>query len=358
MMKTRVLAIIGIAIITSIFSVIAIDSVNLDKLCADQGGKRSDDVCLIQATQEPDEYISEQTDSVNFDNITIMKPNSVEMFHYPDSSKDADTYRLFMLIRLPEWMGGAANDTSSFRAYSAKALDDPCIVKYWPDEGRQRIENPCQGGMYRVIDGALTYGATHRSTAMTALPYLDLSLDENGTLHVEPPKLTTSENGVLGYGRNISLDEIRSNSAFLVESFAKYHPKYPPIPVEFAGYVLSEISPDKYSITVRYLNFPSKSGSIEMTVGTQSNGVSYPNFAKPNFEHWQIGDAVIRIGGTALDENSDTPEHFRYYVVDFSDGYNYRITGKNLEFIKKEIVANFFPEHEYDDMFLVSSTVK
>ena len=50
-----------------------------------------------------------------------------------------------MLIRLPERMGGAANDTSAFRAYRAKALDDPCIIKYWPDEGRQRIENPCQG---------------------------------------------------------------------------------------------------------------------------------------------------------------------------------------------------------------------
>ena len=76
----------------------------------------------------------------------------------------------------------------AFRAYSAMALDDPCIIKYWSDEiGRQRIENPCQGGMYRVIDGALTYGAIHRSTALTALPYLELSLDKNGMMYVEPP---------------------------------------------------------------------------------------------------------------------------------------------------------------------------
>lgn len=238
------------------------------------------------------------------------------------------------------------------------ALDDPCIIKYWPDEGRQRIENPCQGGMYRVIDGALTYGATHRSTALTALPYLDLSIDENGTLYVEPPKWTTSENGVIGYGRSISLDEIRNNSEFLVESFAKSFPNYPPIPAKFAGYALSEIYPDRHFTTVRYLDFPSKSGSIEMTVGTRANGIVYSNFEKPPFENWQIGDTIIRIGGSAMDESSDLPESFRYYEFNFSEGYNYKITGKNLEFIKKEIVANFFPEFEYDDLFLVSNMVK
>ena len=353
-MNLKFVIILAVIIIASILAVFAIDSVNFDKLCAEKGGVRHDDVCLIEIP-ETDESVLE-LEPIDFDNITSMKPNSVELFYYPPAPKDKDTYRLFMLIRLPEWMGGAANDTSAFRAYSAKSLDDPCIIKYWPDEGRQRIENPCQGGMYRVIDGALTYGATHRSTAMTALPYLELSIDKQGTLYVEPPKWTPSANGVIGDGRSISLDEIRKSSEFLVESFAKHYPKYPSIPAEFAGYVLSEISPEKHSTTVRYLDFQSKSGSIEMTVGT--NGIMYSNIEKSFFENWQIGDTIIRIGGSAMDETSDLPESFRYYEFNFSNGYNYKITGKNLEFIKKEIVANFFPEYSYDDLVLISSTVK
>ena len=203
------------------------------------------------------------------------------------------------------------------------------------------------------MKGSAPNGATHRSTAMTALPYLDLSIDKHGTLYVEPPKWTTFENGVIGNGRSISLDEIRNNSEFLVESFAKSYPNYPPIPAEFAGYALSEISPEKHSTTVRYLDFQSKSGSIVMTVRT--NGMIHSNFEKSSFENWQIGDTIIRISGSAMDENSDLPESFRYYEFNFSDGHNCKITGKNLEFIKKEIVANFFPEYSYDDLFLVSS---
>ncbi|AJW70304.1 exported protein of unknown function [Nitrosopumilus adriaticus] len=294
--------------------------------------------------------IDENEKEVDWSDITLMKPNSVEFFYYPDPEDKEDTHQLFMLIRLPEWMGGAENDVSAFRAYSAKALDDPCIVKYWPDVGRQRIENPCQGGMYRVIDGAITYGATHRTTAMTALPYLELSIDKNGMMYVEPPTFTPSENGVVAYGRNMSLDEIRQNSEFLAESFAKHYPKYPPIPTEFAGYTLSEITPENHSTTVRYLDFPNKVGYITMMVGT---GTIHPDFSKSNVEYWQIGDTEIKIAGTAMDEDSTTPESLRTYEITFRDGYYYMIEGKNLEFLKKSIISHFFPEYSYDDMFLV-----
>jgi len=356
-MKIIFIIIPAIIIAASILSVIAFDSMNLDRLCSEKGGVRNDDVCIIQVTPELNKIISEEIESVNLDNITTMKPNSVEFFYYPDPGKDGDTHQLFMLIRLPEWMGGAENNTSAYRAYSAKALDDPCIVKYWPDVGRQRIENPCQGGMYRVIDGALTYGATHRSTAMTALPYLELSIDNNGMMYVEPPTFTPSENGVIGFGRNLSLDEIRNNSAFLAESFAKYYPKYPLIPTEFAGHILSEITPENHSTTVRYLDFPNKSGYITMTVGIQTSGTTYPNFASSNVEYWQIGDTEIKIGGSAMNEDSNIHESFRKYEIKFRDGYYYTIEGKNLEFLKKSIVSNFFPEFEYDDLFLVSRTL-
>ena len=304
------------------------------------------------------------------ENITTIKPNSVEFFYYPDQPKSEkpDTFKLFMLIRLPEWMGGDANDPSAFRAYSAKSLDDACIVKYWPDQGRQRIENSCQGAMYRVIDGAMTVGMIHRSVEMTALPYLDVSIDkESGLLYVEPPTFSKTENGVIGYGRQISFDDFRAGSEFLIDSFAKAYPEYPSIPMKFAGYELSEISPDSSRVDISYLDFPDNSGRISMAISKHSVGTMHTNMMTFNPELWQVGSSTsgdhnsktIRIGGTALNPQSTTSEQFRTYEIRFKnndDGFYYAINGKNLEFIKQEIIKNYFPDYDYDDMILVSKT--
>jgi hypothetical protein len=68
------------------------------------------------------------------------------------------------------------------------------------------------------------------------------------------------------------------------------------------------------------------------------------NLAKPNSEFWQIGNYVITI--------DESGTHF------IKDGYKFSINGEKPEFIRKEIVANFFPEYDYDDLFLISSTVR
>jgi len=44
-MKTILLIIIPIVIVSAILAVIAYDSVSLDKLCANDGGKRVGDIC-------------------------------------------------------------------------------------------------------------------------------------------------------------------------------------------------------------------------------------------------------------------------------------------------------------------------
>ncbi len=351
-MKTRTMIIIPIVIVSAMLGMIAFDSVSLDKLCANDGGKRIGDTCKIPIITNS----TKNNLTVDLSLIKTMKPNSMEFFYYPNTknSEKADPYQTFMLIRLPEWMGGNVNDSSAFRAYSAKSLDDSCFVKYWGEYGRQRIENPCQGAMYRVIDGAMTTGATHRSTAMTALPHLDLTSDENGFLYVMPPKWEKTENGVVGYGREMTIDEIRNGSAFLVESFAKSYPDYPAIPTEFAGHILSEISPDNYGAMVSYLDFPSKSGIISMYIDKLSLGTDNTNLAQSHSEFWQIGNDIIKIGGSALDKTSDTHEQFRYYTIEFNHEANFRIEGKNIEFIKQEIVKNYFPEYQYEDIFLIS----
>ena len=361
-MKRRfwiVVVVVAVIIPISVFAVFAYDSVNLDRLCAEQGGERDGDVCLIQIAPQPHEHVPEQAEPVNADDVFTMRPNSVEFFYYPNPAKDNDTYRLFMLVRLPEWMGGGANDTSAFRAYSAKALDDACTVKYRPDLGHQRIENPCQGGHYRVVDGALTLGAIHRSSALSALPYLELVAGENGMLYVEPPEWTRTENGVIGHGRDISLQEIGANSQFMVDAFAEYYPEYPAIPTKFTGYFLAEITPDIHWTTVRYLDFLNKRGSVVITVGEEPRGELLPKLREYNSELWQIGDTSIRIGDSSSEGKYVAASGTRITnVIEFSNEFSYKVKGDNLEFIKKEIVANFFPEYTYDDLVLVSSAAK
>ncbi|MDH5463727.1 MAG: hypothetical protein OEY17_07880 [Nitrosopumilus sp.] len=265
-MKT-ILLITTAIVLLSILAVIIIDSANLDRICQDSGGKRMGDTCLAPIIINSTNNDSQDTFSLS--QIKTMKPNSMELFYYPnvrDDSEKKDTYKLFMLIRLPEWMGGNADDASAFRAYSAKSLDDACIVKYWPDDGRQRIENPCQGGMYRISDGAMTIGAIHMSVPMTALPYLDLSSDDNGLLYVEPPSFTKNKNGVIGYGKEITHKDIMRGSQFYIDSFEKSFPEYPKIPIKFAGMTLAEIKPDDQGFTMLYSEFAPLSQSIEVNI--------------------------------------------------------------------------------------------
>ena len=219
-MKTKFFApiIIGIVIVVSVFTVIAVDSVYLDKICTEQGGKRDGDNCLVQSVVETGNFASEQKEFTNFENVFTMEPNSVEFFYYPnpDDAENRDPFERYMIIRLSEWLGGNNKDVSAYRAYSMMSVDDGCLVRYWEDAGRQRIENPCSGGFYRAIDGAMTipYKSVFNSHPI-ALPHLDLSIDGDGFLYVEPPSFTKTENGVLGYGKEMTRSEVLSGSKFL-----------------------------------------------------------------------------------------------------------------------------------------------
>ncbi|MGI0040351.1 MAG: hypothetical protein ACRD94_00100 [Nitrosopumilaceae archaeon] len=150
--------------------------------------------------------------------ISEMRPNSMTWFWYPDPDrfKDRDPFQKFLLIRLPDYLGGTVNDASAFRAYSALDPSSHCIIKYWPEEGRRRIEDPCGGNMYEPVTGhVLQIGGNPVLVSKNfALPYLKLSSDENGYLYVEPPIFTESKNGAIGIGRTISQQEIEITSNF------------------------------------------------------------------------------------------------------------------------------------------------
>ena len=73
-----------------------------DKICQDSRGKRNDETCQVPITTNT---VRENSHAVaNSSQIKTMKPNNIELFYYPDTSKEPDTYKLFMSIRFPECM--------------------------------------------------------------------------------------------------------------------------------------------------------------------------------------------------------------------------------------------------------------
>jgi len=343
-MKTRLLIIIPIIAISAILAVIAYDSIALDKICADDGGTRIGDTCHVPIITNSTKYASPI--NVDISQITTMKPNSMEWFYYPDTpilesdspvSRKADTYKLFMLIRLPEWMGGDANDVSAFRAYSAKSLDDACIVKYWPDNYRQTIENPCQGGMYRVADGAMTIGAIHMAVPMTVLPHLDLSIDENGFLYVEPPSFTKDGNGVIGYGREITHEDLLQGSQFYIDSFEKEFPEYPEIPLRFAGMTLAEIKSSDYGFIVLYSEFKPLSQSIEIHIEKCDCKSLRGNHSYEKLE--TIDGVVFAVYDTRSTWPDVNEKYNKHHIRFVKDGFEYEVIGKDFELLTNSIAS-------------------
>jgi len=89
-------------------------------------------------------------------NINTYPINHAEVITYPatgDAALDAEAFRKWQFIRLPEELGGAKTDTTSLRAYSMICLHLWCLWKYWPDNGRKRGECPCHGSMYDPMTG-------------------------------------------------------------------------------------------------------------------------------------------------------------------------------------------------------------
>ena len=138
-------------------------------------------------------------------NVNTFPTNSAEVVTYPktgDEVLDEEAFRKWQFIRLPEELGGSANDPSAFRVYSMVCLHLWCLWKYWPQEGRKRGECPCHGTMYNPLTGKAFAGpASNQAAPSDTLPALDLEADSSGLLFFKPPIFGVNENGVVGYGR-------------------------------------------------------------------------------------------------------------------------------------------------------------
>jgi ubiquinol-cytochrome c reductase iron-sulfur subunit len=365
-LKSRTLIILVLTTIAAIAIVFfAFETTAAEILCVEQGGVVSGDLCIME---NPSPKLSEDSEinELSPDKISFMEPNSMVFFFYPnpEDTENREEFQRFILIRLPEYLGGAVNDVSAFRAYSAISIStDHCITKYWPEQGRQRMEDPCWGTMYRAIDGLIIQNTDPvLITSPMALPHLDLSTDDNGSLYVEPPVWTSDENGVVGFGRSMSMQEVRQGSQIIADSYEKLNPNRPPIPVEFGGFLLADVNPYNSRTEARYYDFSSMGHNyIHLTTNNVSaqDQKYFLNFAKPNTEFWQIGDTVIQIGSSAFDPNNNLPERYQEYNIQFIlDGFKFSISGNNLEVLKKSTVSYFFPEFSYEELFLISSTVE
>ncbi|HEX7033051.1 MAG TPA: hypothetical protein VF172_08630 [Nitrososphaera sp.] len=179
----------------------------------------------------------------------ILKPGSVLDLAYWDIIRENEPFEFYTIIRLPEWLGGDKDDISAYRTYSMVAISDQCLSRYWGNDGRWRIENPCAGDLYRPWDGIAmggpaAVGITGRSIVsaghFNGLASLDLSVDSEGYITAKRPNRDYFSNGMVGEGRRFTADMMQESNEEMARAAGAY-----------AGYILP--FPASISSTHHYL---------------------------------------------------------------------------------------------------------
>lgn len=152
---------------------------------------------------------SQRVTMPQFDNpyvkITDLQTNSAEPFIYPytgNETLDQEPQKIWILIRLPEHYGGDIDDISSFRAYSMVDIQLWCMIGYRPEW--EILMDPCHGTFYEPLNGIPVSGpGKDYWIKNSALPKLDLDVDEDGYIYVKSPIFDVDKNGMIGYGRRL-----------------------------------------------------------------------------------------------------------------------------------------------------------
>lgn len=295
--------------------------------------------------------------------ISDMEPNSMFYFMYPpglSSLGNDNHFQKFMIIRLPALMGGAANDISSFRAYSAVDLASHCLIKYWPNEGRQRIEDPCTSPSYRAIDGISEYWPNSnviRAPSTGALPMLELSSDEEGYIYVEPPTFTAQKNGVIGYGRDVTQAEFEQGTN-LIKKFEDQKEEILSsfyLPGEIAdGYFLAEVSDMGDTRVARYVVPGRSADMVYMSFSFCNCTKDYKEVlateGKTYFaEFWSVGDTDIYASPGHVD--TKTHKHSLYSFKFYHEGFRVElVTSHTFEEGMQMILSSYYPEYSLSDL--------
>jgi hypothetical protein len=154
-------------------------------------------------------------------NATASSARRAEVF------KGADAFERYNLIRLPAWLGGSKDDLSSYRAYSSLdiSIQSHCLTRYWPEETRWRVEDPCSGDTYRVWDGLVIHGPAAAGpvfTSSNALPQLRLAFDDEGYIIAHKLNNSIGGDGVVGEGRKIMYEQLSANNRAMVMAASEY----------------------------------------------------------------------------------------------------------------------------------------
>ncbi len=138
-------------------------------------------------------------------NIHTFPLNHAEVVVYPatdDPVLNKEAFRTWALIRLPEELGGGADNVSAFRLYSRVCVHLWCIWRY--EEKRKVVACPCHASTFDPATGKAFRGpASLQSPPANALPRLDLEADTKGDLWILPPVWDPDRNGIVGYGRYV-----------------------------------------------------------------------------------------------------------------------------------------------------------
>ena len=276
-------------------------------------------------------------------NINDFPSNHAELFMYPSSyefGQSENAYQTFSLIRLPEELGGDKNDISSFRAYSVISLESHCVAKYWPQEGRKRIEDPCHNGVYRIQDG-LQIGIEYRGDHLfNALPYLELSTDEQGYIYAEPPTWTPEKNGVIGIGRKVSEDLYRKTAISELNDYLAKSGKPLDIPLQLKDG--SILTPGATNHDFVYKN--TRDIRIYHHVEISYCNCSIPSQMSTETETWSLGDELLYLEGFYPPSGG-----FAYYsVIFFRDGYQIKFMSQGtFEELTTSVLDNFYENKNY-----------
>lgn len=208
--------------------------------------------------------------------VSDLQPNKIAWFVDPFSSAiDQDSiesatpvqkfellektehFSRYILIRLPDWLGGLENDISSYRAYSAISPFDKCVMNYLSIWGRWAIENPCAGDQYRPWDGLAISGPPAAGVTSGQIPVrgyilglatMPLTVDDEGYIAVSRPDRDPFANGIPGEGRRFSEETLERSNADMLRA-AKL-----PFPVSVGqGVDLRILQPASIPFGLRYV---------------------------------------------------------------------------------------------------------
>lgn len=307
--------VLGAALVASIFVVVPA----LTLVATDEGPKR------ILAL-DPNRYYRSQDEPITMNavRITDLEPNSFVGFLDPygktmqelgsenrtsitlDSKQAAlfqnrDPYENYMLIRLPEWLGGGKDDSSAVRAYHAISLTDKCIHRYWSTEGRWRMENPCAGDMYRPWDGYAFGGPAAQGFVgfvpskgfYPALQMPRLSVDGEGYVIAFKPDNNPNGDGSQGEGRQMSPSDLGRSNAAMISVASEYSGYSLPFPASIApDYRLSQLTPAGVPWWVKQVG-PVRALQASYSTGTEYAPITIDVFATDQFPDMALGGPLV-----------------------------------------------------------------